>query len=80
MQDSCPIAHMVWPAFWSGHVALNRESMLLASEGKYGAFNLGQLMGLHGLVSLIPLLAMWGIAALVWWKMMRVERGLEPSS
>jgi len=80
MQDSCPIAHMVWPAFWSGQVALNRESMLLASEGKYGAFNLGQLMGLHGLVSLIPLLAMWGIAALVWWKMMRVERGLEPSS
>ena len=70
MQDGCPIMHSTWPAFWSGQMAVNRQSMLTAAEaaGRYGAFNLGQLMGLRGLASLIPLLAMWGIAALVWWR------------
>jgi len=75
MQDSCPFLHSVWPAFWSGQVALNRDSMLTVAEagssGQYGAFNLGQLLGLHGLASLIPLLAMWGIAALLWWRVCR---------
>jgi hypothetical protein len=70
MQDSCPIVHSVWPTFWSGQMALNRDSMLTVAEagssGQYGAFNLGQLMGLRGLASLIPLLAMWGVAALLW--------------
>jgi hypothetical protein len=70
MQDSCPIVHSAWPAFWSGQMAMNRESMLTAAEaaGRYGAFNLGQLMGLRGHASLIPLLGVWGIAALVWWR------------
>ena len=36
--------------------------------GRYGAFNLGQLLGLRGLASLIPLLAIWGVAALLWWR------------
>lgn len=65
MQDSCPIVHSSWPAFWAGHMAANRESMLLAREaaGGYGAINLGQVMGLHGLASLIPLLGMWGVVA-----------------
>ena len=72
MQDSCPLAHSVWPAFWSGQMAINRESMLTAAEassGSTGAFNLGQLTGLRGLASLIPLFAMWGIAGLLWWRM-----------
>ena len=70
MVDSCPLLRMSWPAFWSGQMAMNRDSMLTAAEvaGKYGAFNLGQLIGLLGLASLIPLLAMWGVAALVWWR------------
>lgn len=64
MQDSCPILHSTWPAFWSGQMALNRESMLTMAEagGRYGAFNLGQLLGLHGLISLLPLLVTWSIA------------------
>ena len=72
MQDSCPLLHSAWPAFWSGQMAVNRDSMLTVTEagsrGEYGAFNLGQWMGLHGLASLIPLLAIWGLALLVWWR------------
>jgi hypothetical protein len=75
MQDSCPWFHSVWPNFWSGQITLNHESMLTMAEvgtrGEYGAFNLGQLVGLHGLASLIPLLALWGLAALLWWRMHR---------
>ena len=76
MQDRCPLVHSVWPAFWSGHVAANRESMLTVAEaasgGEYGAFNLGQLIGLRGMASLIPLLTVWAVAA-VGWRMGRVE-------
>ena len=73
MQDSCPIVHSTWPAFWSGRMALNRDSMLTAAEAGsgYGAFNLGQMLGLRGLASLIPLVALWIAAALVW---IRVRR------
>jgi len=39
------------------------------SSTKYGAFNLGQLLGLHGLASVIPLLVLWGAVALLWWRM-----------
>jgi hypothetical protein len=78
MQDSCPMVHSVWPAFWSGQVALNRESMLTVAEAgssaEHGAFNLGQLVGLRGLGSLIPLFAIWGVGALLWWRMGRAER------
>jgi hypothetical protein len=61
MQDSCPIVHSIWPAFWSGQMAVNGESMLMASEarGGYGAFNLGQVIGLRGLWSLVPLMVVW---------------------
>jgi hypothetical protein len=73
MQDSCPLVHSTWPAFWSGQMAMNRDSMLLASEagGGYGAFNLGMSMGLHGLASLIPLFVVWAVAAGIWMKLNR---------
>jgi hypothetical protein len=77
MQDSCPLVHSIWPAFWSGQMALNHESVLTAAEAQaspgHGAFNLGQLLGLHGLASLIPLFAMWAVAALLWWRMHRAQ-------
>jgi hypothetical protein len=79
MQDSCPIVHTSWPAFWAGGLALNRESMLTTAEaarGNYGAFNLGQLIGLRGLASLTPLLLLWGISAVVWMRISR-DRGSE---
>ena len=73
MQDACPIVHSSWPAFWAGQIAVNRDSMLLAREagGNYGAFNLGQLLGLHGLASLLPLLAGWAVAGLLWLRLRR---------
>ena len=41
--------------------------MLTVAEarGGYGAFNLGQMLGLRSLASLVPLVAMWGLASLV---------------
>jgi hypothetical protein len=39
-----------------------------------GAWNLGSRAGLHGMMSLMPLLAMWAIAAAIWWRMARNER------
>ena len=74
MQDSCPIVHSVWPAFWAGKMAENRESMLTVAEarGAFGASNLGLLLGLRGLASLIPLLAIWAAAAVAW---TRIQQG-----
>jgi hypothetical protein len=68
MQDRCPILHSSWPEFWAGHMAGNRESMLLAREAgsDYGAFNVGELMGLDGLGSLVLLWVIWGVAAGLW--------------
>jgi hypothetical protein len=78
MQDRCPLVHSVWPAFWSGQVAMNRDSLLTVAEAgsnaEHAAFNLGQLAGLRGLASLIPLFAMWGLAGLLWWRMSREQR------
>jgi hypothetical protein len=78
MQDSCPLLHSVWPAFWSGQVAVNRDSILTVAEAgsnaEHAAFNLGQLAGLRGLASLTPLFAMWGLAALLWRRMSREQR------
>jgi len=79
MQDTCPIVHSVWPAFWSGQMAINHESVLKVVEAgtsmEYGAFNLGQLAGLRGLASLVPLFVIWGVAGLLWWRM---HRGQQP--
>jgi hypothetical protein len=75
VQDNCPMIHSVWPSFWSGQMATNRESMLTTAEaasGRYGAFNLGQLLGLHGLASLLPLFGVWAVAA---WRWRRIHRG-----
>jgi hypothetical protein len=77
MGDRCPLVQSVWPAFWSGQMALNHVSMLTVAEarstGQYGAFNLGQLLGLHGLASLVPLFGMWTAAVLVWMRLHRAD-------
>ena len=75
MQDSCPIVHSSWSAFWAGDLAMNRQSMLQTAEagGGYGAFNLGQMIGLHGIASLIPLVAMWGVMVGIWVRICRAR-------
>jgi hypothetical protein len=73
MQDSCPIVHSSWPTFWAGQLATNRESMLQATEAMNGAgaFNVGQIVGLHGIASLIPLIAMWGMVGITIARLLR---------
>lgn len=73
MQDSCPIVHSSWPAFWAGQLATNRESMLQVTEAMNGAgaFNLGQIVGLHGIASLLPLIAIWGVVGILGVRFMR---------
>jgi hypothetical protein len=75
MQDSCPIVHSSWPVFWTGQIATNRESMLQAAESMNGAgaFNLGQIIGLRGLASLLPLIAMWALVLVVGARFVRQE-------
>jgi hypothetical protein len=74
-EDNCPIFHSAWPAFWSGQVPLNNGSGPIFAEafpsGSYPAFNLGRLLGLRGLFSLIPLFVMWGVATFLWSRMRR---------
>ena len=52
-----------------------REALPAFSRGDLyqqgGAWNLGLLAGLHGLLTLVPLLAVWGIASLIWGRMAR---------
>ena len=66
----CSMFQLIIPSFWSGKLSINPGSMLTAAEsgpGRIGyAFNLGELMGLHGLASLLPLLGIWLIGAVLW--------------
>jgi hypothetical protein len=65
-----PISQLIWPAFSQGNLALNRWTFGLpqgeAGTGLLKSWNVGQLLGLSGLPSLLPLLAIWALAAAVW--------------
>jgi hypothetical protein len=71
----CPLRQFYWPSFWAGRFSLNLGTVLIPAEQGtnqvHGAFNLGELLGLHGLASLIPLLAAWAVAAVLWARMNR---------
>lgn len=63
-----PMRSLMWPAFRSGDLALNTQGFtdrLPPREpgAPRAAWNLGQLMGLTGLASLVPLLAVWAACA-----------------
>jgi hypothetical protein len=74
----CPLRQFYWPSFWAGRFSVNLGTVLIPAEQGtnqvHGAFNLGELAGLHGLASLIPLLAVWALAAVLWVGINRVER------
>ncbi len=71
-----PFLDLLLPAFGRGHLGLNRESALSHAQANdpsiprtwHAAWNLGDLMGLQGLPSLLPLLAAWGLALALWWR------------
>ena len=65
-----PLTQYLWPSFWKGQLSLEHISMLGPAEEdpahSHGAFNLGELMGLQGLPSLLPLLAIWALGGAAW--------------
>ena len=77
-QYRSPMTQLLWPAFWSGSLSLEHTSMLAPfdadSPGAHGAFNLGQLVGLRGLASSLPLQGIWVLAAYIWLTMRKRER------
>jgi hypothetical protein len=74
----CPLRQFYWPSFWAGRFSLNLGTVLIPTEQGtnqvHGAFNVGELMGLHGLASLLPLLAVWGLAAVLWVSINRAQK------
>lgn len=74
----CPLRQFYWPLFWAGRFSLNLGTVLIPAEQGtnqvHGAFNLGELLGLHGLKSLIPLVAAWALAAVLWARMNRAQQ------
>ncbi|HEV8048795.1 MAG TPA: hypothetical protein VGP35_13755 [Terriglobales bacterium] len=73
----CPLRQFYWPSFWAGKFSLNLGSALIPAEQGtnqvHGSFNLGELLGLHGLSSLIPLLVVWAVAVVLWMWIDRAE-------
>ena len=69
-----PVSELLWPAFRDGDLSLNPQtfvhnsvdvSRLRGSGDRHAAWNLGEIAGLRGLPSLLPLMAIWIIAAAV---------------
>jgi hypothetical protein len=67
-----PVTELMWPAFREGDLALNNQSFVDYTGNRdrlrrhpdlHVSWNLGELMKLHGLVSLLPLAVVWLIAA-----------------
>ena len=67
-----PMSELLWPAFRAGDLSLNPQtfvhnsvdaSHLRGGGDPHAAWNLGELAGLRGLPSLLPLAVIWAIAA-----------------
>jgi hypothetical protein len=77
-----PIREIVIPAFVRGDLALNHDLFVLRADPsalpttalERGAWNLGQLAGLSGLLSLVPLGLVWLVLGLVWLGARRAAR------
>ena len=63
---------LLWPAFRDGDLSLNPQTFvhnsvdvehLRGGGDPHAAWNLGELAGLHGLPSLLPLAVVWIVAA-----------------
>jgi hypothetical protein len=69
-----PMSELFWPAFRDGDLSLNHQSFvdygadpdrLRHNPTGHAAWNLGQLAGLQGFASLLPLAAVWVIVAIM---------------
>lgn len=63
-----PVKELLWPSFRAGELALNTQTfvhMTPPTDMGRASWNLGELMGLRGRASLLPLAAIWFVAALV---------------
>ena len=69
-QDFNPLANFYLPSLANGHVAMNPNSFLTgfydqalrwqdASDFRWSAWNWGEVLGLHGIASLLVLLGIW---------------------
>jgi hypothetical protein len=66
-----PMRELLWPAFRDGDLSLNPQTFvhnsvdvehLRGGGDPHAAWNLGELGGLHGLPSLLPLALVWAVA------------------
>jgi MFS family permease len=63
-----PVAELLWPNFVAGRLAINWQSFVEdrpadERDRSAHAWNLGEKLGLTGLTSLVPLIAMWSVLA-----------------
>src|SRR5437588_655191 len=75
-----PVHDFLWPAFRAGDLSVNHQSFvdyaadpdrLRGGVRSHAAWNVGELLGLRGLWSLLPLAGTWGVAA---WSLTRDAR------
>lgn len=69
-----PVQELLWPAFAEGDLSINAQTYndygadpdaMRHHPDAHAAWNLGEVVGLRGLTSLLPLLALWVLAALL---------------
>ncbi len=70
-----PVTQFLWPAFLDGDLSLNHQTfvhhsanpdMLRGHKVPHAAWNLGEVAGISGLPSLLPLMAVWIIGVGLW--------------
>jgi hypothetical protein len=75
-----PMTQLMWPAFRDGDLSLNYQTfvhgsasaaLLRGHQMPHAAWNLGEIAGLHGLPSLLPLMVIWAAAAGGLWMIVR---------
>jgi hypothetical protein len=83
-----PLSDFAIPQLADGRVSVNPQALdALLPPTAYAAghatpndasFNLGELVLARGLASLLPLLAVWAVAAALFWRLHRCSRAAEP--
>jgi hypothetical protein len=82
-----PMQELMWPAFRDGDLALNPQTFvhnsadagrLRGNQVPHASWNLGEIAGLHGLPSLLPLALMWLVAGACLWSARSVNGGHAP--